>query len=41
MQFKLLLPRLFIFQAVITVACFPIGSYFLALAHRAVPVNGT
>lgn len=41
MQFMALRPRLFIYQAVITVACFPIGSYFLALAHRAVPANGT
>ncbi|MGA3304654.1 MAG: rod shape-determining protein MreD [Stellaceae bacterium] len=40
MQFTPLLPRLFIFQATITVACFPIGSYFLALAHRAVPTAG-
>jgi rod shape-determining protein MreD len=39
LQFTPLQPRLFIFQAVITVACFPIGSYFLALAHRAVPTT--
>src|SRR5208282_3319845 len=34
MQFMPLRPCLFIFQAAITVACFPIGSYLLALAHR-------
>ena len=28
-------PRPFIFQAVLTVACYPVGSYLLARAHRA------
>ncbi len=27
--------RPFVFQAVLTVACYPVGSYILALAHRA------
>jgi rod shape-determining protein MreD len=40
MHVTLLEPRLFIFQTLITAACFPIGSYLLALAHRAVPVAG-
>jgi hypothetical protein len=26
--------RPFIFQAVLTVACYPVGSYILAWAHR-------
>jgi len=33
-------PRSFILQTLITAACFPIGSYLLALAHRAVPNPG-
>lgn len=31
---RLLGVRPFIFQAVLTVACFPVGSYFLARVHR-------
>lgn len=37
MQVQALPPRPFIFQTLITAACFPIGSYLLALAHRAMP----
>ncbi|HEV2162318.1 MAG TPA: rod shape-determining protein MreD [Stellaceae bacterium] len=37
MQAQVLPPRPFIFQTLITTACFPIGSYLLALAHRAMP----
>ncbi|MDE1902813.1 MAG: rod shape-determining protein MreD [Alphaproteobacteria bacterium] len=37
MQMQVLPPRPFIFQTLITTACFPIGSYLLALAHRAMP----
>jgi rod shape-determining protein MreD len=40
MHATLLEPRLFLFQTLITAACFPIGSYLLALAHRAVPAVG-
>lgn len=37
MQVHAMTPRPFIFQTLITTACFPIGSYLLALAHRAMP----
>jgi rod shape-determining protein MreD len=37
MQVQLMVPRPFVFQTLITAACFPIGSYVLALAHRAMP----
>ncbi|MGH7014137.1 MAG: rod shape-determining protein MreD [Stellaceae bacterium] len=37
MQFQFMAPRPFVFQTLITAACFPIGSYVLALAHRAMP----
>jgi rod shape-determining protein MreD len=37
MQVEFLAPRPFVFQTLITAACFPIGSYVLALAHRAMP----
>jgi rod shape-determining protein MreD len=37
MQVHAMAPRPFIFQTLITTACFPIGSYLLALAHRAMP----
>jgi len=37
MQVHAMAPRSFIFQTLITTACFPIGSYLLALAHRAMP----
>jgi rod shape-determining protein MreD len=35
LQGTLLGPRPFVFQAVLTVACFPAGSYLLAWVHRA------
>lgn len=41
MQVQALPPRPFIFQTLITTACFPIGSYLLALAHRAMPALST
>lgn len=41
MQVQVLPPRPFIFQTLITTACFPIGSYLLALAHRAMPALST
>lgn len=31
--------RPFVFQTVLTVACFPVGSYFLAAAHGALPMR--
>jgi len=37
MQVQALPPRPFILLTLITTACFPIGSYLLALAHRAMP----
>lgn len=37
MQVQTMALRPFIFQTLITAACFPIGSYILALAHRAMP----
>jgi rod shape-determining protein MreD len=41
MQLRPLAPRPFIFQALVTTACYPVGSYLLALAHRAVPSLGS
>ena len=35
LHFRILDARPFIFQAALTVACFPVGSYLLARAHRA------
>jgi len=40
LQMRALGLRPFIFQALVTTACYPIGSYLLALAHRAVPSLG-
>ncbi|MDE2229491.1 MAG: rod shape-determining protein MreD [Alphaproteobacteria bacterium] len=37
MQVHFMVPRSFVFQTLVTAACFPIGSYVLALAHRAMP----
>lgn len=41
MQVQLLIPRPFVFQTLVTAACFPIGSYILVLAHRAMPAVNT
>ncbi len=37
MQEHVMTPRPFVFQTLVTAACFPIGSYVLGLAHRAMP----
>jgi rod shape-determining protein MreD len=39
LHFRILDARPFIFQAALTVACFPVGSYLLARAHRALLRN--